>query len=138
MGLPANDIRGKPPEGGDRGKSPDGENRLSIVPPKEGSGGRDIEPVSGELRKIADWLSKVRFRRQWIGGLDERSVWNKIRELNALYEQALRAERIRYDVLLEEYRKGYRGREPDQCGDPGTDRTDTKQIQSHIKPAESG
>lgn len=129
MDLQTNDIRGKPPVV---------ENRQGSAKPLEESGNRRIDPVSGELRKIADWLSKVRFRRRWIGGLDEKSVWTKIRELNAMYEEALRAERIRYDVLLEEYRKEYRSQAPDQCGNSRADRTDTRQLKSHIQPAESG
>ena len=129
MDLQTNDIRGKPP---------DVENRQGSAKPLEESGNRRIDTVSGELRKIADWLSKVRFRRQWFGGLDEKSVWTRIRELNAMYEEALRAERIRYDVLLEEYRKEYSSQAPDQCGDSRADRTATKPTQSHIRPAESG
>lgn len=129
MDLQANDIRGKPP---------DGVYRQSNAPPEEKSGNRGIEPaepVPGELQNISDWLSKVRFRRQWIGGLDERSVWNKIRELNAMYEEALRAERIRYDVLLEEYRKTYQSGVPDSFGDSGTG---TSNRPGHIQPEESG
>jgi hypothetical protein len=61
--------------------------------------------LSVEMQEITDWLSKVKFRRQWFGGLDERSVWNKIKELNTMYEHALEAERIRYNALLEEYRQ---------------------------------
>ena len=59
--------------------------------------------VNLEQEKIKDWLEKVKFRKQFIGGVSEQDVWRKIRELNALYEQALGAERVRYDTLIAEY-----------------------------------
>lgn len=59
--------------------------------------------VNEEQRKIAQWLKKLRFRRA-LFGVNERYVWKKIAELDEMYQQALKAERIRYDVLLEEYR----------------------------------
>ncbi len=96
MALSKNGFRGKPPDNG---------NRQNNAPPGNGPGDTGKPPVSGEIQAVADWLRKVKFRRTLIGGLDERSVWNKIKELNALYEEALRAERIRYDTLLEEYRR---------------------------------
>ncbi|MEE0691296.1 MAG: hypothetical protein U0M33_00085 [Lachnospiraceae bacterium] len=37
--------------------------------------------------------------------MDEADVWKKIQELNNLYEEALRWERKRYDLLLEERAK---------------------------------
>jgi hypothetical protein len=57
------------------------------------------------INKIADWLDKVSFRKQFFGGLSESDVWKKINELNQMYEAALDAERIRYDTLLEHYKK---------------------------------
>ena len=57
-----------------------------------------------EEQRIAQWLKKVRFRRQIFGGVSERDVWKKIGELNAMYQQALVAERARYDALLQEAR----------------------------------
>ncbi len=53
-----------------------------------------------ELARIAQWLAAVRFKRKTFGGLDPQDVWKKIEELNALYEDALVAERARYDLLL--------------------------------------
>ena len=52
--------------------------------------------------QINQWLKTVRFRKQLFGGLNEQDVWKKIEELNDMYGEALMAERIRYDVLLEE------------------------------------
>ena len=118
MDTPKNGIRGKPPDPIGAKERPD-------------SRGAKGAPVSAELQAVAEWLSKVRFRRQWIGGVDERSVWNRIKELNELYEEALRAERIRYDSLLEEYRKRYGPAEEDQG-------VDVLNKGSHGRPPESG
>ena len=67
---------------------------------KQKAGGRTAPAAS-----IAGWLQKVKFKRSLIGGLREEDVWTKISELNALYEKALEAERIRCDVLIEHYRQ---------------------------------
>lgn len=53
-----------------------------------------------ELREIAQWLSKVKFRQKAVGGLDPADVWKKIEELNGMYEMALAAERMRYNLML--------------------------------------
>lgn len=127
MDTPKNGIRGKPPDSQGAKESPD--SRGEKKPPD--SPGAKGAPVSAELQTVSEWLSKVNFRRQWIGGLDERSVWNRIKELNQLYEEALRAERIRYDALLEEYRKRYGPAEVEQG-----DNILTKE--SHGRPPESG
>ncbi len=50
--------------------------------------------------RIADWLSKVKFRRQIFGGVSQADVFKKIGELNDMYRDALIAERSRYDALL--------------------------------------
>ena len=60
------------------------------------------EPMGVERREIISWLKKVRFRRRFFGGVDEKNVWKKISELDALYTKALEAERVRYDVLIAE------------------------------------
>ena len=65
--------------------------------------------------EIGVFLKKVKFRRRIIGGVDEKSVWKRIGELNALYTKALEAERIRYDVLIEKAKKDA----PPAAGDPG-------------------
>lgn len=64
------------------------------------------EPISPEHQKIIEWLKKVRFKKQMLGGVSEADVWKKIDELNKLYEEALAAERIRCETLLKEYRSG--------------------------------
>lgn len=65
----------------------------------------NLEIINPEQEKIIDWLEKVKFKNKMIGGVDEQDVWKKIHELNEMYEAALKAERIRYDVLLQEQKK---------------------------------
>ena len=60
-----------------------------------------------EQKRILQWLRKVRFRKQLFGGISERDAWKKIEELNAMYNNALMAERARYDALLERQRWEY-------------------------------
>lgn len=58
-----------------------------------------------QQKAITDWLQQVKFKRSFFGGVREEDVWKKMSELNALYEKALAAERIRCDVLIEHYRQ---------------------------------
>ena len=67
----------------------------------------DLEILKPEQEKIIDWLEKVKFQKKFIGGVDEQDVWKKIHELNEMYEAALKAERIRYDILLKEQKIKY-------------------------------
>ena len=60
-------------------------------------------PLNAEQAKIAPWLQKLRFRPVTFGGVSEANVWRRIGELNAMYEQAMLAERARYDALIEEH-----------------------------------
>ena len=65
----------------------------------------DLEISNLEQEKIINWLKIVKFRKRFFGGVDEQDVWRKIQELNEMYEAALKVERIRYDVLLQEQTK---------------------------------
>lgn len=56
----------------------------------------------GSREDIEKWLNQVRFKKTVFGGVQESDVWKKIAELNTMYEQALTAERVRYDTLLKE------------------------------------
>lgn len=56
--------------------------------------------------RIAGWLNKVKFRKQIFGGVSETDVWNRIRELNDMYRDALIAERARCDALIAEHAGG--------------------------------
>ena len=64
---------------------------------------KDITFGQEQESRIAEWLQKVKFRRQIIGGVSEADVFKKIRELNDMYREALIAERARYDALLAEH-----------------------------------
>ena len=65
----------------------------------------DTTPQNHAHEKMLRWLRDVRFRKTMFGGVDERDLWKKLGELNDLYEEALSAERARYDALLDESRK---------------------------------
>lgn len=56
-------------------------------------------------KKITEWIEGVRFRKKFFGGVSEEDVWKKIEELNKMYEASLEAERIRYDTMIEHYKK---------------------------------
>ena len=64
---------------------------------------KDITFGQEQETRIAEWLRKVKFRKQIIGGVSEADVFRKIRELNDMYREALIAERARYDALLAEH-----------------------------------
>ena len=51
----------------------------------------------------------MKFRKQVFGGVSEKDVWKKIRELNEMYRQALLAERTRCDALIAEHDRNKTG-----------------------------
>lgn len=59
---------------------------------------------SRETKKLKQWFSEVKFKKRLFGGLDEKDVWEKLEELNGLYEEAIKAERTRYETMLEVYK----------------------------------
>lgn len=62
---------------------------------------REPTRTMGEAqRRIGDYLRKVRFKRA-LFGVSERDVWRKLEAVNDLFQQALVAERARYEALLE-------------------------------------
>lgn len=75
--------------------------------------------LSREQRKIVQWLKQVRFKRA-LFGVSEKDVWKKMGEMNELFQQALVAERIRYDTLLEQQRlQSWQAMSPWDPGPPG-------------------
>lgn len=66
----------------------------------------EADALNREQLEIINWIKEVRFRKQFFGGVNEQDVWKKIEKLNEMYDAALRAERVRYDVLLEQQRRG--------------------------------
>ena len=63
--------------------------------------GAEESCISPEQEAIIQWFRTVKFRKNLLGGVDEAAMWKKLEELYALYEAAIRAERTRYNVLLE-------------------------------------
>ena len=63
----------------------------------------ELRFLPGQEEKIANFLKKVKFRKRIFGGVSEKDVWTKIRELNDMYREALLAERIRYDTMIAEH-----------------------------------
>ena len=43
--------------------------------------------------EIVSYINSLKFKKRFFGGVDEADVWEKIRELNALYEKKLILER---------------------------------------------
>lgn len=60
--------------------------------------------LSSQRRKIAQWIETTSFKPKLFAGVDEADVWKKLRQLNRMYEDALLAERARFDTMLEQYR----------------------------------
>ena len=70
------------------------------TPPKVRSEVLDVLRQLEQL-EIVEWYRKVKFRKNLLGGVDEVQMWKKLEELYGLYENAIRAERARYNALLE-------------------------------------
>ena len=64
--------------------------------------GAEESCISPEQEAIIQWFRTVKFRKNLLGGVDEAAMWKKLEELYALYDAAIRAERTRYNVLLEQ------------------------------------
>ena len=64
------------------------------------------QPVNFEHERLIAWFKNVKFRKSAFGGIDEISLWRKLEELNGLYEDALVAERARYNALIRKERNG--------------------------------
>ena len=63
--------------------------------------GAEQNCISPEQEAIVRWFRTVKFRKSLLGGVDEVSMCKKLEELYALYDAAIRAERTRYNALLE-------------------------------------
>lgn len=99
----------------------------------------DYDMLSVERRDIESWLESVRFKTRAFAGVDEADVWNKIAQLNRLYDRALLAERARYDALIAHYRESENVR---NCEVEDGDSQEGKQLdcgENNIEaPTESG
>lgn len=64
--------------------------------------------LNHEQQRLQSWLKTVHFKRAFFG-VSEADVWKKISKLDSLYQAALSAERARYDALLEQAKKEWKG-----------------------------
>ncbi len=60
--------------------------------------------LTKQQEELLQWFKTVKFRKAFIGGIDERSMWKKLEQLNELYEKAILSERARYDAMLNAYK----------------------------------
>ena len=77
--------------------------RQAMMP--EGRQGAEPQPVNLEHERLIEWLQTVKFKKTVVGGIDEVQMWKKLEELDQLYDAAIRAERARYNALLDTYKK---------------------------------
>ena len=78
---------------------------------------KDVTFEQEREARIAEWLRKVKFRKQIFGGVSQADVFRKIGELNDMYREALIAERARYDALLAERSGGAESAESNGAAD---------------------
>ena len=78
---------------------------------------KDVTFEQEREARIAEWLRKVKFRKQIFGGVSQADVFKKIGELNDMYREALIAERARYDALLAERSGGAESAESNGAAD---------------------
>ena len=78
---------------------------------------KDVTFEQEREARIAEWLRKVKFRKQIFGGVSQADVFKKIGELNDMYREALIAERARYDALLAERSSGAESAESNGAAD---------------------
>lgn len=55
-----------------------------------------------ELENVEEFLRKVKFKKQTIGGVSESDVLAKIQKLSDLYAQAFKIQEAKYHAILEE------------------------------------
>ena len=78
---------------------------------------KDVTFEQEREARIAEWLRKVKFRKQIFGGVSQADVFKKIGELNDMYREAQIAERARYDALLAERSGGAESAESNGAAD---------------------
>ena len=77
------------------------EDKNTVSPGQDNSSARAKLSTNPELKRIGQWLETVKFRKKLIGGLDPVDVWEKLEQLNRMYEDALVAERTRYNLMVQ-------------------------------------
>lgn len=66
--------------------------RECIQPPQP-----QLDPAMEELTRL---FEQMKFRKKWLGGVDERDVWRKLEQLQQMYEQAYHRQAAYYQALL--------------------------------------
>ena len=82
-------------------------------------------PIDFVHEQIRLYLQKLHFRPR-LFGVDQQDVWRKLEKLNAMYENALLAERARYDALLAVKSAKYKV----QPGEEGSEHEETEKRDS--------
>ncbi len=54
------------------------------------------------MEDIAQALEGMKFRKKWMGGVDEADVWRKLEELQKLYQKVYDEQAAYYQGLLDE------------------------------------
>lgn len=55
-----------------------------------------------ELEKVEEYLGKLKFKKQTLGGVSEADALAKIQKLSDLYAEAFRNQEIKYEALLDD------------------------------------
>ena len=63
---------------------------------------RKTDMASQTMEDLAEFLKKLKFRRRFIGGVDEDDVWEKIGLLQREYQHVLDIEKAKQQALLDE------------------------------------
>lgn len=80
------------------------------------AGGPPAQDMGQAQRRIGEYLEGLRFKRA-LFGVSEEDVWRKLAQVEQLFQQALAAERARYEALLE----AGGNLSPKESGEGGTD-----------------
>ena len=83
-------------------------------------------PRSRTMEDVAEYISRMRFKKKFFGGVDEADVWRQIEELHREYEAVFLAREIRREQG--EARAGDEDRFPGQesKGEPGGQRKESE------------
>lgn len=56
-----------------------------------------LDPAMEELTRL---FEQMKFRKKWLGGVDEGDVWRKLEQLQQMYQQAYQRQAAYYQALL--------------------------------------
>lgn len=64
--------------------------------------------VANSLNEIQEHIQKLKFKRRPLGGLDEADVWEKIRALDADYQNVFKLQYHYYKLKLQKLEDAYK------------------------------